>query len=301
MWDHDERMDSLHVLSGIAVVNAGVNLPVIAAAARLAELGASVTKVEPPGGDPSAELAESVYRRLTEGQTVVRLDLKAPDGRAAMSEVLAGADVLLTSSRPSALARMGLDRAALLARHPRLVQVAIVGHAAPRQELAGHDLTYVARHGLLSPPALPKTLLADLGGAERTATAALGLLLARERGLEDRYAEVALADSAAFFATVWAHGVTAAHGPLGGGEPFYGVYESADGWVALAALEPHFRARIVVELGIPAGTADELAEAFRERSSDDWERWAEARDLPLAAVARESDRRDAPVVTTGIG
>ena len=278
-------MDSLHVLSGIAVVNAGVNLPVMAAAARLAELGAAVTKVEPPGGDPSEALAGSLYRSLTAGQTVVRLDLKARDGRAAMSDLLAGADVLLTSSRPSALARMGLERAGLLARHPRLVQVAMVGHAAPRQELAGHDLTYVARQGLLSPPALPKTLLADLGGAERTATAALALLLARERGLDDRYAEVALEDSAAFFATVWAHGVTAAHGPLGGGEPFYGVYESADGWVALAALEPHFRTRLLAELGIPAGTAEALAEAFRQRSSGDWERWADARDLPLAAVS----------------
>ena len=63
LWDHDRRMDSLRVLSGIAVVNAGVNLPVMAAAARLAELGASVTKVEPPGGDPSEALAGSLYRR----------------------------------------------------------------------------------------------------------------------------------------------------------------------------------------------------------------------------------------------
>lgn len=285
VWDHDRRMDSLRVLSGIAVVNAGVNLPVMAASARLAELGASVTKVEPPGGDPSETLAGGLYRHFTEGQTVVRLDLKAPAGQAAMAELLAGADVLLTSSRPSALARMGLERSALLARHPRLTQVAMVGHAAPRQEVAGHDLTYVARLGLLSPPALPKTLIADLGGAERTATAVLALLLAREHGPDVRYAEVALEDSAAFFATVWAHGATAPDGPLGGGEPFYGVYESADGWVALAALEPHFRTRVVAELGIPAGTADALAAAFRERGSGDWERWADERDLPLAAVA----------------
>ena len=55
--------------------------------------------------------------------------------------------------------------------------------------------------------------------------------------------------------------------------------------MALAALEPHFRARVVAELGIPAGTAEALREAFRTRSSGDWERWADARDLPLAAVA----------------
>jgi alpha-methylacyl-CoA racemase len=294
-------MKSLRVLNGIAVVNAGVNLPVMAAAARLAELGASITKVEPPAGDPSEAIAGSLYRHLVDGQTVVRLDLKTPEGRASMTELLAGADVLLTSSRPSALARMGLEHGALAARHPRLVQVAMVGHAAPHQELAGHDLTYVARHGLLSPPALPKTLLADLGGAERSATAAVALLLGRERGLPGRYAEVALEDSAAFFAGTWAHGVTTPGGPLGGGDPFYGVYASADGWVALAALEPHYRERVTAELGIPAGTADALAAAFRERNSGDWERWAAAHDLPLAAIAPGSAVRDSAVAASGVG
>ena len=88
--------------------------------------------------------------------------------------------------------------------------------------------------------------------------------------------------------------MTAADGPLGGGDPFYGVYESADGWVALAALEPHFRRRVTAELGIPSGTTEALADAFRERSSSDWERWAGEHDLPLAAVARE-------VATSGVG
>ena len=82
--------------------------------------------------------------------------------------------------------------------------------------------------------------------------------------------------------------MTAPDGPLGGGDPFYGVYESADGWVALAALEPHFRTRVAAELGIAAETTGALAEAFRERSSSDWERWAGEHDLPLAAVAREA-------------
>jgi alpha-methylacyl-CoA racemase len=277
-------MDTIPALTGISVVNAGVNLPAIAAAARLGELGADVTKVEPPGGDPTEAAATTLYRELTTGQEVVRLDLKEAAGHASMETLLANADVLVTSSRPSALARLGLDHEALSVRHPRLVQIAIVGHAAPRQELAGHDLTYVARHGLLSPPALPKTLLADLGGAERAATTAIALLLGRERGLDTRYAEVALEDSAATFALVLEHGVTSDGGLLGGGDPFYGVYEAADGFVALAALEPHFRTRIVADLEIPAGTADALATAFRARGAEEWEQWADARDLPLAAV-----------------
>jgi alpha-methylacyl-CoA racemase len=277
-------MDTVPALTGIAVVNAGVNLPALAAAARLGELGAAITKIEPPAGDPSEAAAGSLYRLLTEGQEIVRLDLKQPDGQAELAELLGRADLLLTSSRPAALARLGLAHQVLTVHHPRLVQIAIVGHAAPRQELAGHDLTYVARHGLLSPPALPRTLLADLGGAERAATTAIALLLGRERGLEARYAEVALEDAAASFALLLQHGITTGGGLLGGGDPFYGIYPAADGFVALAALEPHFRSRVTAELGIAEGTAEAFAEAFRGRSAGDWERWADTRDIPLAAV-----------------
>jgi crotonobetainyl-CoA:carnitine CoA-transferase CaiB-like acyl-CoA transferase len=265
-------------MDAFRVVNTGVNLPAGAAAARLSQLGASVTKIEPPDGDPMAAAAPGLYAELTEGHAIVRLDLKEGSGRAALDELLTNADILLTSSRPSALARLGLAWPELAERHPRLLQVAIVGHAAPHQELPGHDLTYAAGHGLLSPPAMPRTLVADLGGAERAVSTALALLLSRDRGTE-RYAEVALADSAAFFALPVRHGVTAEGGPLAGADPYYGVYETRDGWIALAALEPKFRRRLVEELG-----AEPSAEAFAARSAAEWQRWAEERDLPLAAV-----------------
>nr|WP_242822428.1 CoA transferase [Thermaerobacter marianensis] len=146
------------------MVNLAVNVPGPVAAARLQALGATVCKVEPPGGDPLAAAAPAWYEELTAGQEVVRLDLKTPAGRAALDERLAHADLLLTAQRPSALARLGLGPAALARRFPHLVHVAIVGYPAPRQEEPGHDLTYLAETGLLDPPALPRTLLADLGG-----------------------------------------------------------------------------------------------------------------------------------------
>jgi alpha-methylacyl-CoA racemase len=274
----------LDSVAGCRVVSAGVNLPAIATSSRLQELGAMVTKVEPPDGDLTEIAAPSLYEELTAGQTILRIDLKATAGRDHLIELLAQADVLVTSSRPSALARLGLAWSDLEPRFPRLVQVAIVGHAAPHQELAGHDLTYVAEHGLAAPPALPRTLIADLGGAERAATTVVGLLLGRERGSAIRYAEVALDESARFFALPWRHGVTTAQGLLGGGSPFYAHYRAREGWVALAALEPRFQARLIAELGLVEATADELAEVFSGRSAKEWQRWAEMCDLPLAAV-----------------
>jgi alpha-methylacyl-CoA racemase len=272
-------------LVGIRVLNVAVNVPAGVAAARLAELGASVSKVEPAEGDPLQAASGDLYARLTNGHTVLRLNLKDAADRGRLDELLADADVLLTSSRPSALARLGLAWADLESRFPRLVQVAIVGHAEPDQERPGHDLTYLASFGLVSPPALPQTLVADLGGAERAVTAAVALLLARGRGDGDRYAEVALADAAEGFSLPWTFGLTVPDGVLGGGYPFYGLYEAKGGWIAVAALEPRFRERLVAELGVDEPSHEAFGAAFAARTPAEWEQWAHERDLPIAAVA----------------
>lgn len=271
-------------LDGLAVVNLGVNLPAPAAAARLAGMGAAVVKVEPPSGDMLEADAPGWYRILTAGQTVLRLDLKDPGDRAALDGHLARCDVLITSTRPAALARLGLGWPEIGERHPRLVQVAIVGYPRPREEVPGHDLTYLAHLGLLAPPALPRTLMADIGGAERAVSAVLALLLGRERGGGERYAEVALSDAAEAFAGPWVHGLTGPAGPVGGGLPAYGFYEALGGWVAVAAIEPHFQARLREELGLPDLERGTLAAAFRDGTPAEWEAWAAARGLPIAAA-----------------
>ncbi|QIA28149.1 CoA transferase [Thermaerobacter sp. PB12/4term] len=235
-------------LQGCRVVNLAVNVPGPVAAARLQALGATVCKVEPPGGDPLATAAPAWYRSLTAGQEVRRLDLKSAAGREELYRLLAGADLLLTAQRPSALTRLGLSPAELGRRFPHLAHVAIVGYPAPRQEEPGHDLTYLAEAGLLDPPALPRTLLADLAGAERAVAAALALLLARQRGLPLHPVEVSLAEAASALAEPLRHGLTAPGGLLGGGLPFYRCYPAREGWVAVAALEPHFAQRLLAEL-----------------------------------------------------
>lgn len=264
------------------VVTLAVNVPGPAAAARLREFGAAVTKIEPSGGDPLARFSPAWYDSLASGQEVRSLDLKYPEGREELDASLAEADLLLTSSRPRSLGRLGLSWDWLHAAYPQLSQVAIVGHPAPRQDEPGHDLTYLAGWGLLSPPDLPRTLLADLAGAERAASAALGLLLGRERGLGGGYAEVALSEVAASFAGPLVHGLTSPGGVLGGGLPGYGLYRASDGWIAVAALEEHFLQKLLSELGLEE--AEALEAAFGERSAAWWERWAAERGLPIAPV-----------------
>jgi crotonobetainyl-CoA:carnitine CoA-transferase CaiB-like acyl-CoA transferase len=274
-------------LHGFRVVSLAVNVPGPVAAARLHALGAAVVKVEPPGGDPLAAFSPVYYDVLREGQEVVRLDLKGGEGRDALATLLAGCDLLLTATRPGALARLGLDWPPLHARFPCLCQVAIVGHPSPDADAPGHDLTYLAPTGLLSPPDLPRTLAADLAGAERAVSAALALLLARERGGEAGFAEVALAAAAESLADPLRHGLTAADGPVGGGFAPYGLYPTQDGWIALAALEPRFQDRLATELDLAVLDRGALGRIFRGRTAREWEAWAATRDLPIVRVRTE--------------
>jgi crotonobetainyl-CoA:carnitine CoA-transferase CaiB-like acyl-CoA transferase len=273
------------LLAGLRVLSTALNLPGPAACSRLRDLGATVVKVEPPSGDPMETFCAAWYAQLHEGVVVHRLDLKSAAGRDAFDRLLLEADLLLTAQRPSALARLGLGDRELAERFPRLVHVAITGHAPPLEESPGHDLTYLAQAGILAPPALPPTLFADMAGAERAVTTALALIHARDRGRPARAAFVPLAEAADWLALPRRHGLTAPGALLGGGLAGYNVYATKDGWIALAALEPHFARRLAVELAIAEPTVPALAARFAGETAAHWVSWARERDLPLAALA----------------
>ena len=279
----DSHFDST-LLQGVKIVSLALNVPGPVAAARLTKLGADVTKVEPPGGDATKTVAPAWYESLCKGQTVLRLDLKTPDGRAKLDELLAGADLLLASFRPSALQRLGLDWESLHARHPKLCFAGIVGYLAPLQERTGHDLTYQCDLGLLRPPQMPPSLFIDLAGAERAVSMALALLNRAARSGEACCAWVSLHECARDLAEPLKAGLTSSNGVLGGGYPLYGFYRANDGWIAVAALEPHFAERLLSELGLKNADRPELERIFLQRRSASWEKWAAGLDLPLVAV-----------------
>ena len=275
---------SSSLLAGLRIVTTALNLPGPAACTRLRDLGAEVVKVEPPSGDPMRAYNAAWYADLHASIEVRTLDLKAPEGRAAMDALLVEADLLVTAQRPSALARLGLGARALAERFPRLCHVAIVGHGPPEEESAGHDLTYLAQAGLVSPPTLPATLYADMSGAERVVSTALALILARDRGRPARAAYAPLAEAAQWLAGPLARGLTAPGALLGGGYAGYNVYAAKDGWIAVAALEPHFAQGIAQAFGLPELDHASLVERFARETAGHWETWARARDLPIVAL-----------------
>jgi len=272
------------LLQGVKIISLALNAPGPVAAARLTKLGADVTKVEPPSGDATKIAAPAWYESLIQGQNVLRLDLKSEDGRAKLDELLTQADLLLASFRPSAMQRLGLDWESLHARHPRLCFVGIIGYPAPFEERTGHDLTYQCDLGLLRPPQMPPTLFIDLAGAERAVSMALALLNRAARRSQAGCAWVSLHECARELAAPLNAGLTTSDGLLGGAYPLYGFYRANDGWIAIAALEPHFAERLLSELGLQKADRTALERIFLQRKAASWEKWAVELDLPLVAV-----------------
>ena len=260
----------------VTIVSIAQNVPGPVAVARLVAGGATAIKIEAPWGDPLEGMSKSWYDELHAGIRIERLDLKSPSGISTLKTLLAPADVFVASHRPGALDRLGLDADALLRAFPTLRHLNIVGDTTNPEE-AGHDLTYQAKAGLLQ-GGPPSTLLADMVGAERAHAAVLALM----HDAPGSRRVVSLFDGLNDVAAPLRHGLTTPGGPLGGGNPAYAVYAAKEGRVAVAALEPHFRARLYEALGLPDGS--DLSAVLLTRTASEWERWAVERDIPLAAV-----------------
>ncbi|MCX7246683.1 MAG: CoA transferase [Burkholderiales bacterium] len=235
-------------LKGVRVLSLSLNLPGPAALMRCQQMGASCVKLEPPApagsapgasGDPMGLYNRIAFDVLHRGVRLVVADLKTEKGQKALQRELAKADILLTSFRPSALKKLGLEWKVLHKRYPTLSQVAIVGAPGSRAEEPGHDLTYLAENDLVSGLELPATLYADMGGSLMASEAVLQAVLMQKRG-KSCYLEVALSSAAAYLALPRNWGLTQAGAAVGGGHAGYRVYACKDGRVAVAALEPHF-------------------------------------------------------------
>jgi alpha-methylacyl-CoA racemase len=198
--------------------------------------------------------------------------------------------VLITSFRPSALAKLGLAHKALRLRYPALVQIAIVGGPGAEAGQPGHDLTYMADGGLVAGTALPPTLYADMGGSLLVVEAVLQSLLARQASGKGVFKEVALSSAVEYLALPRHWGLTTPSGTVGGAHAGYGVYACQDGRVAVAALEPRFARALCEVMGLVGSDAHPLldpasrqavADFFKAKTRAQLDRIAAARDIPL--------------------
>lgn len=280
-------------LRGTRILSLALNLPGPAALMRLRTLGARCAKLEPPAGDPMQAYRPEAYAALHSGVRVLQADLKSEAGRKILQRELARSDVLLTSFRPSALKRLGLDWRTLRQQHPALCLVAIVGAPGAAAEIPGHDLTYMAEQGLIQGLNLPPTLYADMGGALMACEAVLQVLLQRTRKGQGVRQEVALSEAAAWLGLPRHWGLVSSTSAVGGGHAGYRVYACKDGRVAVAALEPHFAQALCAAAGLkPASMMAPamhrtLATWFSQQTRRTLDVLAQRLDLPLHTLPQK--------------
>jgi alpha-methylacyl-CoA racemase len=263
-------------------------LPGPLAAKMLASLGFRVLRMEPPQGDFVQSVAPDLYQWLNAGKEIERLDLKTPAGKERLITVAGEAQVLLETNLPGVMERLQVGPEVLRAFNPGLVYVRMAGYRDPRQKtLPGHDLTYLAASGLLSglDSAWTRMQLADLCGAFWAVIAALDGI--RQGG---GFFEVYLGDAA----------MTAAYPQppaLSGCVVCYGIYSTAEGNIALAALEPTTWKRFCEAISHPDWLQQgfspaapqnaiyrELCDLFRTRTAAEWDAWAVSNSVCLRAI-----------------
>lgn len=293
----------LRPLKGVRILSLALNLPGPAALMRCRDMGATCVKLEPPphpsapkgsSGDPMGLYNRAAYEVMHAGMKISSADLKTEAGQKVLHKALASTDILLTSFRPSALKKLGLEWKALHKRYPQLSVVAIVGAPGARAEEPGHDLTYLAENALVTGLDLPPTLYADMAGSLMASEAVLQARLLQLQKGKGVYQEVALSVAAGYLALPRTWGLTAPGAAVGGGHAGYRVYPCQDGRVALAALEPHFAAALAAEVGLRQShilamfapeTHTAIAAYLAGKTRQQLDALATAKDIPLYTLA----------------
>jgi crotonobetainyl-CoA:carnitine CoA-transferase CaiB-like acyl-CoA transferase len=222
----------------------------------LADLGASVLKVERPGGGdvyrrqgPVFKEGESAsFLTLNRGKRSIELDLGSDADRARLEALLAGADVLVENMRPGALRKFALDYASVHERHPRLVYASIsaFGQEGPLAEAGGYDTTIQALSGLMAmtghpggaPAKIPVAAL-DFGSALYAVIGIQAALAQRAQTGRGQWITTSLLECALAWESM--HIVTyllggEEPGPAGTRSPFFAPYEAyatADGFLVV--------------------------------------------------------------------
>jgi crotonobetainyl-CoA:carnitine CoA-transferase CaiB-like acyl-CoA transferase len=204
--------EGVRPLSEVRVVELAHWLAGPAAGGMLADWGAEVIKIEPPGGDPmrgvsgrlglNPDAPNGAFLAANRGKRSIEIEVKTEAGREVLNRLLERADVLLTNLRPSALKRLGLTPAPVKARYPRLIYCSVTayGWGGPDKERAGYDLAaFFGRagisHQITTRGTAPAPLMQGLGDTFTSLAAVSGILAAlveRQRTNVGRFVEASL-------------------------------------------------------------------------------------------------------------
>jgi crotonobetainyl-CoA:carnitine CoA-transferase CaiB-like acyl-CoA transferase len=256
-------------LRGVRVIDFGQYIAGPLAAMLLADAGAEVIHVDPPGGPRWKTPANQTWNR---GKQVAVLDLHSAAGVASARQLIASADVVVENFRAGVMDRLGVGAAPSMHANPRLIYCSLPGFAAddPRAGVkawegvigAATDTYRMAANG--GQPVFTPVPIASHFGAIVAGVSIVMALIARERDGQGQRVEVPLFD--AMFAAIGAHGLFVDGEPAGGRPDDYwtGVFQCADQrWVQLSAATPRFRRQLASALGLSDWEAEGLFDVDR--------------------------------------
>ena len=289
-------------LDGVTVLDLASVGPAARCSRILADYGARVVKVGTPPRKAGVQV-EPHYHAYSGSRWMqrVRIDLKAPAGKAAFLRLVEKADVVIESLRPGSAKRLGLGYDDLNALNAGIIYCSTSGYGqdGPMSAWAGHDINYLAVGGFLHTsnrradggPPLPGATVADsAAGGMHAALAILAALLRRAKTGVGEYLDVSVTEGvlSLMALNIDQHLATGAdpgpgHDILTGRYACYDTYEAADGkWLAVGAIEPHFYANLCKALDcedwLERQLDDEVQEdiradfraAFSKRTRDEW-------------------------------
>ncbi len=317
------------LLEGIRVVDATRHFPGPYCTLALADLGAEVIKVEPPGtGDPLRlsppyhEGEAIMFGAFNRSKQSLCCDLKLPGGQAVVQRLVQTADVFIESFRPGVASRLGLGPEALRDADERLIYCSLTGYGqhGPLASMAGHDLNFQSLSGILErsgsadgPPAMPGQPLADLAAGGLVALSAILAALVARPQQGGRYLDVAMLDGMLSFQAMAAC-ETAAGDPssreqtmLTGMLPCYRIYPTSDAkYVAFAALEEKFWRAFLEAVERPEledlqyddepEAIQQIAELFAQTDRATWEDLGRRVDCCLTPVLTSAEAMAHPQV-----
>lgn len=314
-------MGPLHGLKIIELAGIG---PAPFAAMLLADLGATVIRIDRPTPASLGIERPIQYQLQLRNRQSLAVDLKSTLGRELVLALLDEADGLIEGFRPGVTERLGLGPDTCLARRPCLVYGRMTGwgQTGPLSQAAGHDLNYIAITGVLDwmgrsgqPPTPPLNLVGDYGGGGLYL--ALGMLAAvleaRQSG-RGQVVDAAIVDGTASLATtifgLHAAGLMGARGSniLDGGAPFYDVYCCQDNqYISIAPIEPKFFDDLCRRLDLAPGTLgaqhdrqtwpqtrEVLQQLFASKTRDEWCQLLEGTDVCFAPVLSAAEAPQHP-------
>ena len=302
-------------LVGVKILEIGGVGPGPFCAMMLADMGATVLRVERTGAPPAIPPIDPAKNLLHRGREIISLDLKAAESVEKLLSLVDAADVLLEGFRPGVMERLGLGPDICLARNPALVYARMTGWGqdGPMAHLAGHDINYFAMSGSLmlcgrkdEIPSPNLNLVADMGGGGMLMAYGIvcGVLEARSSG-NGQVVDAAMTEGTALLAAM-IHGYRAMGrwtddrgvNLLDSGAPFYDVYQTADGqYMAVGSIEPKFYAELIAGLQLDPTTLpaqydktawpalkERFAKIFAEKSREEWEGIFAERDACVTPV-----------------